>query len=201
MKMPLIRKYSYLLAIILLQIPLPGIKANDIESVPSSCSQIVLVLTDSVRASKGMLYCLERDKAETEWVLLSSSTVPVAIGSNGLGCGRGLQMAEVLKDLPEKREGDGRSPAGMFLLSSVFGYNVPDEMTDLRMPYIHVTEMIECIDDENSRVYNRIVSKDETGITDHIDWQSSEKMSRAGIYYELVVVVGHNDKKHQTTIT
>jgi L,D-peptidoglycan transpeptidase YkuD (ErfK/YbiS/YcfS/YnhG family) len=51
---------------------------------------------------------------------------------------------------------------------------------------------MECIDDVNSKYYNRIVSRKEIEDSDEVDWHSSEKMRNAGIYYELGVVVDHN---------
>ncbi len=65
-------------------------------------------------------------------------------------------------------------------------------MSHLKIPYIHITEMVECIDDANSKYYNQIISRDEILEEDSVDWQSSEKMRFADIYYELGVVVDHN---------
>ena len=95
-------------------------------------------------------------------------------------------------NFPIKKEGDGRSPAGVFNLSSVFGYKPINEMKKLKMPYIHISDMTECIDDPNSKYYNEIVSRDEIQTEDSVDWRSSEKMREAGIYYELGVVVEQN---------
>jgi L,D-peptidoglycan transpeptidase YkuD (ErfK/YbiS/YcfS/YnhG family) len=60
------------------------------------------------------------------------------------------------------------------------------------MPYIHITDVMECIDDVNSNYYNQIVSRSVAEEGNTLDWQSSEKMRNAGIYYELGVVVDHN---------
>ena len=60
------------------------------------------------------------------------------------------------------------------------------------MPYIHITEFVECIDDDNSEYYNQIVSRDSIEKVDQADWNSSEKMNDAGIYYDLGVVVDYN---------
>ena len=40
--------------------------------------------------------------------------------------------------------------------------------------------------------YRLIVSREKIGEVEHVDWQSSEKMSLRGIYYELGVVIDHN---------
>ena len=46
--------------------------------------------------------------------------VPVVIGKNGAAWGLGLQAPR--QDGPVKREGDNRSPAGVFRIGTAFGY-------------------------------------------------------------------------------
>lgn len=159
--------------------------------VPASSRQLVLVVTDSVRCTQGVMTRFERQTGHSKWQQ-TGERIPVVLGRNGLGLGRGLHDPMRIEDFPVKREGDGKSPAGIFGLSAVFGYAAADEMQDLNMPYLHVTAFTECIDDAQSHYYNRIVSRDSLGQSQDIDWTSSEKMSRAGIYYELGVVVDHN---------
>ena len=166
-------------------------EAKDTSPVPASCRQLVLVITDSMQDTLGTLYYFERKNADSTWTL-THDMIPVAIGRNGLGWGRGLHGDKNMVDLPLKKEGDGRSPAGVFNLSAVFGYKHPNQMANVKMPYIHLTETTECIDDASSTYYNQFVSRDKIEQTGHVDWQSSEKMSRAGIYYESGVVVDHN---------
>lgn len=166
-------------------------KDNTKKGIPESSSQMILMITDSVTATKGYLYTFERINSESVWKQLNNAT-PVVLGRSGLGLGIGLHNAADLPNIPNKVEGDGRSPAGIFTLSSVFGYSSPDQMINLKMPYNHITEMSECIDDAKSKYYNQIVSKDKIEKTDKVDWNSSEEMCSAGIYYELGVVVDHN---------
>jgi D-alanyl-D-alanine dipeptidase len=60
------------------------------------------------------------------------------------------------------------------------------------MPFIPVSELIECIDDVNSRYYNQVVNRNELTEGEVPDWESSEKMSNYGVYYEQGIVVEHN---------
>jgi len=174
---------------IMLSILLPSITfAEEKNPIPASSRQMILVLTDSLTATTGSLFYFERDCTDFDWTA-AGDKIQIVLGRNGLGWGIGWHDVHTVPNIPTKKEGDGRSPAGVFSLSAVFGYNPADQMTDLKMPYIHVTELIECIDDANSRYYNHIISRAEAA---EIDWGSSEKMSRAGIYYELGVVVDHN---------
>jgi D-alanyl-D-alanine dipeptidase len=156
--------------------------------IPDNCQQMLLVITDSTTATKGYMYQLQRDNADKKWQ--KKDKIIISLGRNGLGAGIGLHDVKNLSPLSPKREGDGKSPAGIFDLSAVFGYKSPQKMSHLQMPYIHITTLIECIDDAASDFYNNILSKEGK----NIDWNSSEKMSRAGIYYEQGIVVEHNTK-------
>lgn len=167
------------------------IHMKKIATIPSSTGQVILMLTDYVTAFNGNLYCYERSDANADWKL-SGDIVPVVIGRNGLGMGIGLHQPSGIVNLPKKEEGDGRSPAGIFSLSYVFGYAPSDETTNLKMPYLHITEMIECVDDVKSKYYNQIVSREEIEKTEHIDWQSSEKMQSVGARYDIGIVIDHN---------
>jgi len=116
-----------------------------------------------------------------------AEAVPAMIGKNGLGWGIG-EHAETLGEV-KKVEGDGKAPAGAFFLDSVFGF-MPADSVAINMPYLHVTEALECVDDAKSRFYNRIVSRD---TIPEVDWNSSEKMQAIGAQYHLGITVRHND--------
>lgn len=156
-------------------------------AIPKNSRQMILVLTDSITSTTGNLLYFERPNDKSKWVEMSK-TIPVVIGRNGLGWGRGLSSTDSSK-LPMKTEGDGRSPAGVFGLSSAFGYSSAEEMKGLKIPYIPVTEMVECIDDIKSSHYNQIVIRNEI---EEVDWQSSEKMYFAEIWYEQGVIIDQN---------
>ena len=76
-------------------------------------------------------------------------------------------------------------------MSFVFGHKPEDQMSGLKMPYIHITEQTECVDDVNSEYYNQVVNRDEIE-PESIDWESSEKMYNYDTCYELGVFVDHN---------
>ena len=155
--------------------------------LPESSLQMLLVLTDSTTSTTGNLAYFERQNNQSSWVQISNP-IPVVLGRNGLGWGRGLNSIDSSK-LPLKTEGDGRSPAGVFKLGAAFGYADVDKMKGIKIPYIPITEMVECIDDIKSIYYNQIVTRNEL---DEVDWQSSEKMYFAEIWYEQGIVVEHN---------
>jgi zinc D-Ala-D-Ala dipeptidase len=155
--------------------------------IPKNSKQVILVLTDSINSTHGNLIYFERQTNKDKWNQVSD-TIPVVIGRSGLGWGRGLNSIDSSK-LPMKSEGDGRSPAGVFELGPAFGYASKDEMKGLKIPYLPITEMVECVDDIKSDHYNQIVTKNEIG---NVDWQSSEKMYFADIWYQQGIIVNQN---------
>jgi D-alanyl-D-alanine dipeptidase len=155
--------------------------------IPKNSRQMVLVLTDSVKSTHGILVFFERQTSEDKWNKVSD-TFSVVIGRSGLGWGRGLHSIDSSK-LPMKKEGDGRSPAGVFELGAAFGYANVDEMKGLKIPYLPITEMVECIDDIKSKYYNQIVLRNEVK---DVDWKSSEKMYFEDIWYQQGIIVKQN---------
>lgn len=99
-----------------------------------------------------------------------------------MGWGNGHHPA----DDPVKREGDGRSPAGIFRLGTAFGY-APRQDAPTKMPYLSLTPNTECVDDSRSAYYNRIVER--SAVTP--DWSSSEHM-RSITEYRWGLVVDNN---------
>jgi L,D-peptidoglycan transpeptidase YkuD (ErfK/YbiS/YcfS/YnhG family) len=82
----------------------------------------------------------------------------------------------------EKREGDGKSPTGIFPLGLAFGY---DPSVKTKMPYRQATDDDFWVDDVNSEDYNRWV----TGRPNAASW---EKMKRDDDQYKYGVVIEYN---------
>jgi D-alanyl-D-alanine dipeptidase len=155
--------------------------------VPVTSTQMILVTSPSVEAPSGVLHRFARDSSSADWRAVGGAT-RITLGRNGLGLGIGLHEIDP-GSMPLKQEGDGKSPAGVFRLSSAFGYAPSNEMAGLGISYTHVTDDLECVDDVNSAYYNQIVLRSEVG---EVDWQSSEQMLMDGIWYETGIVVDHN---------
>jgi zinc D-Ala-D-Ala dipeptidase len=147
--------------------------------------QMVVVTTRDWTVTDGMLRRFER--REHGWEQIGPA-LPVVVGRNGMAWGRGLANPPASSD-PQKREGDGRSPAGIFHLPYAFGYAAPDRVREIKLPYIQCTENVECIDDTNSNFYNIIKDRREV---DKVDWKSSEKMKLSDNEYKLGIFVAHN---------
>jgi len=145
------------------------------------------VITPFQESANGKLIRFERPDGQSDWKQTGDS-VTVLVGKKGLAWGRGLHKVENA-GIPLKKEGDGKSPAGVFTLSTAFGYLPAEEFKELKFPYLQVSQTLECVDDGNSQYYNKLVERDKI---ESPDWKSSERMLLSGIWYELGVMVDHN---------
>ena len=177
----------YLLLIFWVVISCTSLNKNSESPVPAASQQMIVVISESFESSAARLYRYQRERDDDSWMLYAE-TITAIVGKKGMGWGRGLHTKEPLNG-PVKREGDGKSPAGVFTLSTAFGFVEPQEMTALKMPYLHIREMVECVDDPNSVHYNSIVDREQV---EEVDWQSSERMWRARTWYDQGVFVDHN---------
>ena len=146
--------------------------------------QIILVTSDDFNTSTAQLQRYELDASTYRKV---GPEIAVNIGRNGLGWGAGGDVLSHRDSEQRKREGDGRAPAGIFPLQSVFGYATS---ADTAMPYMQATADLICVDDSNSPHYNTI-----TPITGDVVINSFEWMKRKDDLYALGVTVAHNPEQ------
>ncbi|MFL6593356.1 MAG: L,D-transpeptidase [Luteimonas sp.] len=122
----------------------------------AAARQMVLVVSDDWNSDHGSLRTFDRIAAG-EWQA-TGVPQPVTLGRAGSAWGLGLNDAR--QDGPVKREGDGRSPAGVFGIGEAFGY-APVVATAL--PYASMQASHYCVDVSGSPLYNRIVDADVVG--------------------------------------
>lgn len=148
----------------------------------ANTKQILVVSTKSWKSPNAKLVRFE--KIDKRWHKIGKP-ISVVVGKNGLGWGRGLHtIPKNTKYI--KREGDGKAPAGIFRLINAFGY----QPYSIKFPYSVYRESDHCVDDSNSKWYNRIV--DSTKV--ERDYKSFEHMRFAKNYYQYGIVVDHNPK-------
>jgi L,D-peptidoglycan transpeptidase YkuD (ErfK/YbiS/YcfS/YnhG family) len=155
----------------------------------SESRQLILITTSGWDAVDGEMRLYERRSDNDQWNAVGEK-IPVVIGRNGMAWGSGLHAGAGGCGLV-KKEGDGRSPAGVFSLSSAFGYAPPEQAGELKLPYAQAVATLECVDDPQSAHYNRIVDR---ARVENPDWKSSERMRRDDDQYRWGVVVDHNAK-------
>lgn len=131
----------------------------------SQNQQVIFVLAPKLNSQTAKLVLYENEKQ-------ISKPITVNIGENGLSL--------------NKKEGDKKSPIGIFNLEKIYTYH---EKIDTKMPYKKSTKNHICIDDINSKDYNKILE-----VNDKIKYKSYEKMLLKNITYEYVITVDYNSK-------
>jgi len=152
-------------------------------------TQLLTVVTEDWNRFQATLRRYERSPGSA-WRVVGPP-IDVVLGREGYGWGHGLHGsgAPAGRSGPTKREGDGRSPAGVFEIGTAYGYQA--KRKEITLPYVQATPELRCVDDPVSRHYNRIVSTANTSV----DWKSAEYMRRDDALYEIAVVVEHNTRE------
>ncbi|MFM1904033.1 MAG: hypothetical protein RLZZ440_1933, partial [Planctomycetota bacterium] len=149
--------------------------------------QVVVITTAGWEAQGGELRRFVRD-AGGPWRPVREPC-PVTIGR--AGCGWGLGEHPPQAQPPTKREGDGRSPAGVFRIGPAFGRA---ERIDTGLVYLPLDRGHWCIDVPDSPHYNEIVHEDAVG--EQAIAGSTEPMRRdihlSDDQYRIGFAIGHN---------
>jgi D-alanyl-D-alanine dipeptidase len=151
----------------------------------STSLQAIVVTTAGWPSVQGTARLYERKSPRAAWKQLGAE-FPVVVGRGGLGLDESAQSLEDAA-APHKKEGDGRSPAGIVPLTYAFGR--PEKPAETKLEYRRLAESTECVDDVDSTHYNKIVDRYQVG---NFDWKSSEKMLQVGDQYDLGVFVAYN---------
>jgi L,D-peptidoglycan transpeptidase YkuD (ErfK/YbiS/YcfS/YnhG family) len=152
----------------------------------SDARQLVLVTTPDWDATRGEMRRFLRTAEGWEQV---ARDVPVVVGRAGAAWGVGMHP---MQPGPQKQEGDGRSPAGVFALGIAFGYA---ESADTGLSYVWMNASDWCIDVAESPLYNQIVDARDIGIDEVAG--STEPMRRdlhvdGDQRYKLGFAIQHN---------
>ncbi len=150
-------------------LPVPEAKLGD-------SSQCILVVNEDASSPSARVYALEKQGGAWRSVF---SPMEAMIGKNGFA------------PPGKKREGDGRTPSGVFKLGTAFGY---DPSMETRMPYRQATAEDLWVDDPGADDYNRWVKKGQTKAASFEYMQREDRLYRYGIVIEYntnPVVKGH----------
>lgn len=130
--------------------------------------QMVVVEAKSVNSCTGQLSL--HQKIDGQWTTVFSG-IPVTLGSNGIG---------------KTREGDGRTPSGIYKLGSGFG--TTDNPGGLLISYTRTTKQDFWINDPLSLQYNQWVSY---AGNPNQRWKSYERLQQP--LYKYAIVLRYND--------
>lgn len=146
----------------------------------SQSKQLIIVIANKIDSKHGKLYFYERDNAGNWKPRLQF--IEVMLGAKGLGFCNDLSGIFDYK-MPRKKEGDLKSPAGLFYIHEAFAYYPIKTGIDLKI----LNKGTVCVDDTASRSYGKI-SNDSLAKK---DWNSGEKM-RLIRQYEYGIVIDQN---------
>jgi L,D-peptidoglycan transpeptidase YkuD (ErfK/YbiS/YcfS/YnhG family) len=182
--------HSLALAAVLLAGSVPAVAVEQAAPAPQSwrdARQLVLVVTEGWDATTGTLQRFEiRDG---RWHAVAAAA-PVSVGRNGAAWGLGLHPAQ--SEGPQKQEGDGRAPAGVFTLGEAFGYAAK---LDTAMPYRPMQATSYCIDVPDSPLYNRIIdtrTEGEAAAKGSTEPMRLDLHNKGDVRYREGLVIGHN---------
>jgi zinc D-Ala-D-Ala dipeptidase len=152
----------------------------NVDALVDGSQQIMIVTTPDWTATRGTMQRFERGGPGTAWRAIDS-VVPVVVGRTGLAWGAGFDQGA--RSDPRKHEGDGKAPAGVFPLDTVFGFAPRGPF--VKLPYLRLLPTTDCVDDTASTYYNRVVDR---SAVDHVDWTSAEHMREVEQYRNGVIV-------------
>jgi L,D-peptidoglycan transpeptidase YkuD (ErfK/YbiS/YcfS/YnhG family) len=189
--------YTFLFQILtLLPIPSRGYGIDQVkirDTTLNLSKQLIVVVTGGWDSLQGKLYCFNMHHGK--WMLQFAN--PVVVGKRGLGIGDGLgSPLSEQNHSPVKKEGDLRSPAGIFSIGAAFGYASRKEAGWIRNDYIDANETLICVDDPRSIWYNVLVNSDSV----KQDWSSFEQMHRKDDYYQWGLFINHNAKSPKPNV-
>ncbi|HGM7313047.1 TPA: L,D-transpeptidase family protein [Stenotrophomonas maltophilia] len=150
--------------------------------------QLIVVTSDGWDSTQGQLQAYVRDGKGWH---THGQAFPVALGRTGSAWGLGLHPAQA--DGPQKQEGDGRSPAGIFALGSAFGYAITRPGT--AMPYQPMLDSSYCMDVPGSPFYNRIVDEKKVGsaaVKGSTEPMRLDLHDKGDVRYQEGFVIAHN---------
>ena len=151
--------------------------------------QLVLVVTPDWDADAGTLQRFQRSDAAAPWQPVAAAT-DVAVGRKGSAWGIGLHAPQ--SGGPQKQEGDGRSPAGVFTVGQAFGYA---GQAQTGLPYQAMTAQHYCVDVNGSPLYNRIVDQGQVGaeaVKDSTEPMRRDLHANGDVRYRQGFVINHN---------
>ena len=160
-------------------------------TISPNTTQLIVGVADDWSSNRVILTRFERKPGGT-WARIGSD-ISARLGAGGLAWGRGSiefggpsNVANATG--PEKVEGDGRAPAGVFPLETVYAYEAAWGKRTA-MPFVTVGVNDLFIEDPTSNSYNTHIRLDHAPAT---AWEKKEQMEQGDAAHRLKVFVGHN---------
>ena len=163
-----------------------GLNASAFD-LPSNSTQCLLGLADSWDSSHATLQLFQ--KSGNQWQPQGEAW-KARLGKNGLIWGHGLHPLP--KNALIKKEGDMRSPAGVFSIGGAWGYD-PSIRKHPLLPYRKVTPCDLWVEDPSSTRYNQHLVLDRPPTS---AWEKKQQMKQSDPAHALKLYIGHNSHPH-----
>lgn len=152
--------------------------------IPENCLQLIVATAPDWDASEG---AIQRWKRTADGWEPMGPAIDVRLGASGLAWGIGIHPPDAPG--PQKKEGDGRAPAGVFRIGNAYGY-APNILKHRKLIYHQVTERDLWVEDPTSKYYNRHLRLENRGpIT---EWEREAQMRMNDPAHSLKLFIGHN---------
>jgi hypothetical protein len=154
-----------------------------------AAQQLVVVSSAGWDAPRGVLRRFERPAPEKPFRAVGSP-LEVALGRAGLAWRSDAGAPPPLFPGPIKREGDGRSPAGLLGFGAMWGYDKAPP-AGLKLPYKQADPRMRCVDDAQSPHYGRILAAP----PGPAPWRSAELLRMPTDHYKYLLIIDYNMQK------
>lgn len=154
--------------------------------MPTGCTQAVLGIADGWNSSQVSLSLVEKDSNGRWWRMLGP--IPGRLGRNGLVWGLGLHTNP--RGVTIKKEGDGRSPAGIFAIGGLWTTNKIPVAHHRGIPEVKVGPRDLWVSDTATpHLYNRHVRLSHPAGT---PWELKEQMRQTDYAHSIKLLICHN---------
>ena len=152
-------------------------------TLPSTSTQCLVGIADSWDSSHATLTFYQ--KSGGRWIA-EGAPWKARLGKSGLVWGSGLNPPP--SGAATKKEGDWRSPAGVFSLGGVWGYDAKIRKNPA-LPYRRITPRDLWVEDPASPHYNRNLILDHDPST---AWEKKQQMKQDDPAHALKLFIAHN---------
>ncbi|MEM7012843.1 MAG: hypothetical protein AAF585_15315, partial [Verrucomicrobiota bacterium] len=141
------------LLLILLLVATATASAQQASKVPESTQQLLVAIAKDWSSDRALMWAFNRNR-DGAWTTEFDQPVAVLLGRTGLAWGRGVIPAPKGSSAPNKKEGDRKTPAGLFAIGKMFGY--PEKLPNgSKFPYRQVGRYDAWVDDPKNKYYNQ----------------------------------------------
>ncbi len=168
--------------------------------IPADTRQIIIGIAPTTNSSHATLSMFERNIGASGWTQKEAAWKG-RLGRNGLAWGAGIHPRNM--EGVRKKEGDGRSPAGIFRIGSesessfAFGYATTIKKLPT-LPYKVVTSRDLWVEDSDSPYYNRHILISHQPKT---AWEKNAQMKQGDHAHSLKLFIAHNEGTSKKTAT